>query len=106
MDTININSNLYALSVAQTSVNTLLSPLDANCTSLVIYNSGANPVFVVSAKGTAATAAIPTTGNKAPGKMIAPGSTVTFIKKPLDNYISAISGTGTNIIYISVGSMQ
>jgi hypothetical protein len=103
MVAMNLNSPSYALAATTSSTSVTLTQSDANQTSLVIYNSGTSAVFLVSGYAPAPTAVIPTS---APlnGKMIAPGATVTFSKNAGDLYLSGISASGTNTLYISLGS--
>lgn len=105
MDIMNLNTNTYELPSSDSSASITLIPQDINCTSLVMYNGGTTPVFVVS--GTGAVTAVAPTSATVPlqGKMLAPGVTTTFTKNPKFETIAAIStSTGTGSLYVAVGA--
>ena len=104
-DIMNVNTNTYTLVSSATSAPITLTPMDRNCTSLVMYNGGTTPVFVVSGTGVV-TATIPASATvPVQGKMIGPGVTTTFSKKDKHETIAAISLTlGTGSLYVSPGA--
>lgn len=106
MVAMNLNSNCYVIAIDNASKSATLNETDANTNSLVIYNGSTTPVFVVSAKGSAATAVFPTSATvPLKGKVIGPGATQTFTKNPGHNYISAIQAVaGTGSLYIHSGT--
>ncbi len=109
MVAMNLNTPTYVLSSTSTSSNLTLSPEDANTNSLIVYNAGTNPAFLVaSTAGTTgasvATAVFPVVGTPQGGKVIPSGAVVTFTKNSGWEFLSTISLTGTNLIYISNGA--
>lgn len=101
-----LNTNTYALSVTSSSASITLTDADASdngSSNWIIYNAGTVPVFVVSGRAAAPTAAIPASATvPVAGKMVAGGSIVTFSRSKDHKYLSAITST-TSTIYVSVG---
>jgi len=104
MDAMHVNTPSYALTVSTSSVSITLNDNDVISSSIVIYNEGTTPVFIVSGATAAPTAVYPTTGTRLLGKVIAPGATVIFQKGMLDRYIAAIRSTGSDLIHVAVGT--
>lgn len=104
MDAMHIDTPSYALEVGTSSVSITFDDTGKTHTSLVIFNEGATPVFMLTGETSAPTAVYPTTGTKLTGKVIAGGATVTFQKGAKDGFLSAIRGSGTGLIHVAVGT--
>lgn len=104
MVAMNLNTPTYKLSGTTSSSSVTLSPQDTLCSSLVIFNSGTVPIFLVSGV-TAPTAVYPTSAT-APvnGKVVGPGVTATFTKNVGDGFISGITPSSTADTFISAGA--
>jgi len=109
-DTImDINSTLYPISVAQTSVNIALAGNDKQDRALQsrgfnvnLTSVASNPVFAVAGIGAAVTAVYPVSGTATNGKLIPAGSSMTWRLPKGTTHISLISAAGTNLIGVSV----
>jgi hypothetical protein len=104
MAVMNMNCTTRVLSATTTSSNIALTPTQANQASVIFYNSGAVPVFIVSARGAAATAVFPTAGTPQNGVVVGPGLTATYTKNINDDFLSCITLSSTATVYVQIGS--
>lgn len=107
MVALNLNTNTYVIGISNLSASATLTPLDANQSSVVLYNGSTTAVFVVSGNAASAPTAVYPTSATVPlaGKVIGPGVTTTFTKNAGDRFISAIQATsGTGNLYIAPGT--
>jgi hypothetical protein len=100
----NMNAPTRVLSATTTSSNIALTPEQANQSSVIFFNSGSVPVFIVSARATAATAVFPVAGTPQNGVVVGPGLTATYTKNIGDNFLSCITASGTATVYVQIGS--
>lgn len=106
MVAMNVNTNTYAVDINTTAVSVVLSPIETNCTSLIIDNpSTSSGIFVVSGK-TQPTAAFPAEGSSANGKYVGPGKTQLFTKNSDHGFLSVVASAvdAAATVYITIGS--
>lgn len=104
MTAMNLNTSTYVLSATTSSSSVTLTNQDSNQSSLIIYNAGSVPVFLVSGV-TAPTAVFPTSATvPINGTVIGPGAIMTMTKNTTDGFISGITASGTASVYICPGA--
>lgn len=100
---VNVNTNTVALACSTTSAGAALPATTLTpWYSVILYNSGTVPVFVVAGTGSAPTAVFPTTTPLA-GKVIPPGAVVTYSLNKEFTHLAGITASGTATIYITTG---
>jgi len=103
-DLMDLNTSTYTVAIDATSKNAILNANGRSATYVELYNASTNAVFVASSVNGVAIV-FPTSATvPLDGKVIAPGTTISFKKNPMHGFISAIQATaGTGSLFISVG---
>lgn len=106
MDIQGLNTDTYTISIDNTSKAATLNKLYPNGSKAILVNSSDKEVFVTAGTaGTAGTAVFPTSASSPlVGKVVLPGSVVTYDIPDNTKFISAIQlVAGTGNLYISIG---
>ena len=87
---------------AGTAASTAVQCTAGSNYSYRFYNSGVTPVYVEAGLTSTALAVIPSSGTPANGMPLAPGAIEVFNLGP-NQFLSAISSAGTNVLYVTNG---